>query len=138
MQKAELSKVLVWIYADVQTGRQVLLLKVCPERGSSWQPVTGGVEEGESFEAAALRESIEETGLTFTSKPKSLHFEHAFVGRWGAAREHAFALRADSVGVVTLDPREHVEYRWALLEEAMKLLPFSHQRESLRLLENIV
>ncbi|UCC34079.1 MAG: NUDIX domain-containing protein, partial [Candidatus Bathyarchaeota archaeon] len=35
---------------------QYLLLKRCPERGGFWQPVTGGLEEGENRLEALKRE----------------------------------------------------------------------------------
>ncbi len=40
-----------------------MLLKVENEKVSFWQPITGGIESGESPEEACLREIKEETGL---------------------------------------------------------------------------
>ena len=42
---------------------EILLLKVEAEKVSFWQPITGGIESGESPEEACLREIKEETGL---------------------------------------------------------------------------
>jgi dATP pyrophosphohydrolase len=42
---------------------EYLLLKRTPERSGFWQPVTGGVEEGETRKEALCREISEETGL---------------------------------------------------------------------------
>lgn len=42
---------------------EILLLKVEDEKVSFWQPITGGIESGESPEEACLREIKEETGL---------------------------------------------------------------------------
>ena len=50
-----------WIYHP--EDREILLLKVENEKVSFWQPITGGVESGESPEEACLREIKEETGL---------------------------------------------------------------------------
>ena len=50
-----------WIYHP--EDREILLLKVENEKVSFWQPITGGIESGESPEAACLREIKEETGL---------------------------------------------------------------------------
>lgn len=48
-------------------GGEVLLIKACdparPERGVWWLTPGGGVEDGESLEAAVVREVLEETGL---------------------------------------------------------------------------
>lgn len=50
-----------WIYHPGE--REILLLKVENEKVSFWQPITGGIESGESPEEACLREIKEETGL---------------------------------------------------------------------------
>ena len=50
-----------WIFRP-EDG-EILLLKVEAEKVSFWQPITGGIESGESPEEACLREINEETGL---------------------------------------------------------------------------
>ena len=50
-----------WIYHPEE--REILLLKVEDEPVSFWQPITGGIESGESPEEACLREIKEETSL---------------------------------------------------------------------------
>lgn len=50
-----------WIYNPI--GKEILLLKVKTEQLSFWQPITGGIENGESSEIACIREIFEETGL---------------------------------------------------------------------------
>ena len=50
-----------WIYHP-EDG-EILLLKVEDEKVSFWQPITGGIESGESPEEACIREIKEETGL---------------------------------------------------------------------------
>ena len=50
-----------WIYHPEDL--EILLLKVENESVSFWQPITGGIESGESPEEACLREIKEETGL---------------------------------------------------------------------------
>ena len=50
-----------WIYHPEE--RKILLLRVEDEKVSFWQPITGGIESGESTEEACLREIKEETGL---------------------------------------------------------------------------
>ena len=50
-----------WIYHPEE--REILLLKVEAEKVSFWQPITGGIESGESPEEACLREIKEESGL---------------------------------------------------------------------------
>ena len=50
-----------WIYDPI--AKEILLLKVKSGQLSFWQPITGGIENGESPEAACIREIFEETGL---------------------------------------------------------------------------
>ena len=50
-----------WIYDPI--AKEILLLKVKTEQLSFWQPITGGIENGESSEIACIREIFEETGL---------------------------------------------------------------------------
>ena len=49
-----------WIYHP--EDQEILLLKVENESVSFWQPITGGIERGESPEEACLREIKEEPG----------------------------------------------------------------------------
>ena len=42
---------------------EYLLLKRLPDRNGFWQPVTGGLEEGETLVEALRREIREETGI---------------------------------------------------------------------------
>lgn len=50
-----------WIYHPEE--RKILLLRVEDEKVSFWQPITGGIESGESPEETCLREIKEETSL---------------------------------------------------------------------------
>ena len=43
-------------YCDAKGDKYFLLLKTNERRGNFWQNITGGVDEGETFRDAALRE----------------------------------------------------------------------------------
>src|SRR4051812_38151900 len=123
-----LSKVQVWIHSLSDRGeRQVLLLRTRKDRGEFWQPVTGGVEDGESPTQAALREAQEETGLGFLKSPRFIEYEFDYVGRWGAAHERVFELEglpgAEHLAV-KLDPKEHQSHQWLPPVAALGLLGF--------------
>ncbi|MGZ3699103.1 MAG: NUDIX hydrolase, partial [Bdellovibrionota bacterium] len=122
----------VWIYAQERGNLRVLLLKTIPKRGAFWQPVTGGVEPGESFEAAALREAREETGFAFGGQPEDLGYTFEFESQWGAATEETFALQAPGASEPTLDPSEHSEYAWMSPEQALERTQFESNREALK------
>ena len=127
--KKSYRKVQVWIHS----GERVLLLKMIPDRGGFWQPVTGSVEPDESIEDGALREAVEETGLSFQGAPVFLNYE--FECRWGHARESAVALSApEGQPRVKLDSTEHEAFRWVSPEEAMATLHFESNRKALQCL----
>lgn len=133
-QKTKLRKVQVWIHGQ----GKVLLLLMQPARGGFWQPVTGGVENGESFEQAALREAREETGIEFgTSLPVSIGHQFEFEDRLGrgTVEEQVFSLQAPPGAVgqpVTLDPKEHQSCQWTTPDAALPLLHFPSNQEALR------
>ncbi len=118
--------VIVW-KAEQGSEKRVLVLKLVPERGSSWSSVTGKVEAGESFAEGALREAIEETALPFERLPQYLGLEHRFEGRWGPAHEKCFLLSlvgGDAPPQPKLDPKEHVDFQWLPAQAAAKLVKF--------------
>lgn len=101
-------------------GRRILLLLV-PERpgwhGAFWQPITGGIEAGESARRAAVREVTEETGVRLTA-------EDLVAVATGVVVEVAVDLRIDKTlfaartghDRVALSD-EHVGYRWVPAED---------------------
>jgi len=122
-------KVQVWVvYRD-----EVLMLRVIPERGSAWHPITGGVEKGETNLEGAQRETLEETGIEKKAGDwLDLDFSFEYKGRWGRAREHSFALVLKKrPKKITIDPTEHTEYDWMKMKKVTTLLSFEKQKESL-------
>lgn len=96
----------------------VLLLKLAPNRGGFWQNITGGVDEDESFEAAALRELWEETGIKGSVEYVPLDFE--FDDRFGNhAIEKIYVCRLAEIPSITISD-EHQEYAWKKIEKITK------------------
>ena len=95
-----------------------------------WQSVTGSLEWGESADACARRELIEETGIT-QGVLVNLQWTQvydvlpAFGKKYapGVTRnmEHAFALKLRERVAVTLSESEHVQYRWLAAAQAIAL-----------------
>jgi len=127
--------VITWRPEPTSTEKKVLLLKVNPKRGSFWQPVTGGVDEGESFLEGALREAKEETGLTFDRTPQYLGLDFSFPSRHGGnAQEKCYLLPivgGSSPPTPTLDPSEHVDFRWVQPAEALALVKFPGNQKAI-------
>jgi dihydroneopterin triphosphate diphosphatase len=133
-------KVQVWIYAENKGVFSFLLFKTNEKRGGFWQPVTGGVNEGESYDAAALREASEESGLKLESKPFLIGFEFDFESNRGQkkspAHEICYAISVDwnQRASVMIDPKEHSESLWVSAEEVLSKVKFESNQSAFKLL----
>jgi dATP pyrophosphohydrolase len=102
-----------------------------------WQSVTGSLEWGETADAAARRELVEETGIT-QGRLCNLHWTQVYeilpsFGKKyapGVTRnlEHAFALRLPERVPVTLSESEHVRFRWLPSAQAIETVSSSTNR----------
>jgi len=119
--------VLVVIYTP---DMQVLLLERADHPGY-WQSVTGSCDPGESLRQTAVREVREETGIDaekYTLTDWNLQFEFEIFEEWrhryapGVTHntEHVFGLELPTPLMVTLAPKEHLNYLWLSREEAVK------------------
>ena len=109
-----------------------LMLKRNPERGGFWQPVTGNVEEGESFEVAALREVQEELGIKTIVKLIDTGYSYEFTDNGLDQFERIFGVEVSINQDVNLSP-EHTEYKWTSKEDALAVyLKYPGNKEGLR------
>jgi dATP pyrophosphohydrolase len=110
---------------------EYLLLKRLPQRNGFWQPVTGGVEEGETQEKALRREIMEETGVkNIVAVIEDIyHFEFSDPN---PNQEYVYGVEASPVEEIVLDRREHSEYRWCSFEDALQLLHWKENKAALR------
>lgn len=133
MTNKRVAQVEVIIFKVINNKPLFLLLKRQPERGGFWQPVTGGVEEGEDLKEAALREMEEETGIKDNIKVlEDLHyFEFEFNGGYGEAKEYVFGVQVDEKAESVISD-EHSEQQWCSLEEALELLKYENNRVGFR------
>jgi len=96
-----------------------------------WSYPKGKLEEGETFEDAAQREVLEETGLACALLRFIEHTE--YVDRKGRPKVVAYWVMAVEAG--TFVPNEEVdELRWVTIAEAAPLLSYERDRELLAVL----
>lgn len=133
-------KVQVIIFSPNESGLRILLFKRAKD--SSWQPVTGGVDDGEAIIDAAYREVREESGLDAPLRVISDIRTFSFINppthrRAGPVTEYVYAFEASSDFVPVISS-EHTESKWFTVDKAMELLPTDDQRKALSRLEEIL
>lgn len=115
------------------------------EKGAHvWQMPQGGVDPGESYEFAAMREMEEETGirlthvqpLGFIDKELFYDFPEDHVGKrgekWRGQRQIWFAVRftgrKQDINIKFQSPPEFSKWKWVKLSKTPELIvPFKHK-----------
>jgi dATP pyrophosphohydrolase len=115
----------------VYTGDGQVLRLRRREPKDFWQSVTGSLSEYETPFKAAQREVREETGLVADAGladaaivnryPIHPAWRHKYAAEVRENTEHVFSLLLPEICSITLDPEEHLEYRWLLREQAAEL-----------------
>lgn len=109
---------------------KVLLIERADKAGF-WQSVTGSIEGNESLRDAAIRETLEETGLDANRYNLSdwklshiyeiyPHWHHRYAPGVTQNTEHIFGLELPETLPVKLSPQEHVRYEWVDWRDAAK------------------
>ena len=112
-------------YLILKMNKEVMFL-------DEWYVVTGGVEEGESFEEAALREIKEETMLEVLKIEDSGKIFDYHCRQWDKdAHEKVFFVIVKEKDPVLTE--EHTEFKWLKKEDFFKKLYWYNQdKKSLR------
>jgi dATP pyrophosphohydrolase len=116
---------------------EYLLLKRLPDRNGFWQPVTGGLEEGETRTEALRREIKEETGIKNLIRVIEGLYYFEFSDP-NLNQEYVYGVEVSPSEEIVLDGREHSEYRWCRIKEALQLLSWKENKEALEKLNTIL
>ncbi|HLF84579.1 MAG TPA: dihydroneopterin triphosphate diphosphatase [Blastocatellia bacterium] len=131
----------VVIFANSPRERRYLLLSRVVSHGAFWQPVTGSLEVGETHRQAAVREVLEETGIssleeelielgvvnTFEIAPQ---WREKYAPGVTHNEEVCFALKVVECEV-QVDSIEHDAYVWVTCERAMEMVYWDSNKRAL-------
>lgn len=129
---------------------QYLLLRTVPKRGEFWQPITGGLEEGETKIEALKREVREETGIENIFRiiedvhyyepvdPSLIEYFKKHGQTCKHLKQYAFGVEVSSDERAALDGKEHSEFKWCSFQEALGLLKWKGNKEALEKLNEIL
>lgn len=126
------------LFKRTEAGIRFLMLKRNPQKGGFWQPITGGVHEGETDTNAAIREVREETGVEAKTPLVDTGHSFTFEEEPKTYYEHVFGLEIDEQTNVVLSP-EHTELAWVSKQEALdSYLKWPGNKQGLEALARIV
>ncbi len=119
------------IFRRNDTRIEYLLLKRLPQKDGFWQPVTGGMEEGESLEEALRREIREETGVeNLVAVLEDLYFFEFSDPK--LSQEYVYGVEVSPSEQIVIDRKEHSEFRWCSYRDALQMLHWKENKAALR------
>ena len=107
----------------IRVGDEVLFLKRLTHKpqGNTWGIPGGKFDEGENAQETVIREIQEETGIVMTEQSLG-YFGKVYV-RYSDMDYilHIFEYKAEDFPTVKFNPKEHADYRWVTLDEALQM-----------------
>ncbi len=121
-------KIPVSVLVVIHTPALDVLLIQRADSPTSWQSVTGSIDDmNEVLADTARREVFEETGITggdlLDWQQQNVYeiyerWRHRYAPGVTQNTEHVFSLCVPAQQAVTLSPREHLAFRWLPVDEA--------------------
>lgn len=127
----------VLVYVFKSKPFKILILRRNESPVGIWQPVSGGVEEGEKLLDTVKREVYEETGITQYKKIIDLNYSFSFyvASTKRVMIDYCFAIEVENDLMIKLSS-EHDNYLWLSYMEAMDLLEFDENKKALSMLND--
>lgn len=104
-----------------------------------WQGIAGGVEDDETITQSAIREVVEESGLSsnsrliklssFTTMPSVNITGTKWEEKTYIVYEYSFGVEATKQKISLSN--EHLEYKWVIYDDAIKLLTWDSNKTAL-------
>ncbi len=131
----------VIIFCKIDGEYKYLMMQRTDERGGFWQPVTGGVEEGEKIVDAVYREVYEESGYTKDRIARIIDLDYSFQFKLKNKdfyiTEYVFAAEVTDPDFVRLE-KEHQKVEWCNFDESVEHLTWDTNIETLKKLKDIL
>ena len=126
----------VILFRRIDGEIQYLLLKRISKLGEFWQPVTGGLEKGETKMEALKREIKEETGIE--NLVRIIEGVHYFeLATPLHEKEYVYGVEVLPTEKIVLS-WEHSEFKWYSFLEALGKLRWEENKEAIRRLNMIL
>lgn len=117
----------------VHTIDMEILLLHRQDKDGYWQSITGSLEENESPIEAAKRELFEETGIKYQEFPILnwqfsqeyeiyKHWRYRYPPSVSSNTEHVFSVELPKKITVKIAPKEHRDFKWVSIEDAIKMV----------------
>lgn len=136
--KDRVSQINCIVFRPEENSYKFLILKRSEDRGGFWQPITGGVKEGEDQIGALKRELMEEIGVIEYRQIINLKYSFSFsLPRYGNLTENVYAVEVHPNIEIVLS-HEHTEYRWLDFEESLAWIKYDSNKEGFRKLWKIL